>query len=24
LSPHDIQGFGDVLFRLLPDVLPRC
>ena len=23
LSPHDIQGFGAVLFRLLPDVLPR-
>jgi 8-oxo-dGTP pyrophosphatase MutT (NUDIX family) len=23
LRPHDIQGFGTVLFRLLPDVLPR-
>jgi 8-oxo-dGTP pyrophosphatase MutT (NUDIX family) len=23
LRPHDIQGFGDVLFCLLPEVLPR-
>jgi 8-oxo-dGTP pyrophosphatase MutT (NUDIX family) len=23
LSPHNIQGFGEVLFHLLPDVLPR-
>jgi 8-oxo-dGTP pyrophosphatase MutT (NUDIX family) len=23
LRPHDIQGFRTVLFRLLPDVLPR-
>jgi 8-oxo-dGTP pyrophosphatase MutT (NUDIX family) len=23
LHPDDIQGFGDVLFRLLPDVVPR-
>jgi 8-oxo-dGTP pyrophosphatase MutT (NUDIX family) len=23
LRPHNIQGFGEVLFHLLPDILPR-